>query len=138
MIDIVAMGELLIDFTPGGTNSKGMKMFTQNPGGAPANVLAMNARLGGKTAFIGKVGQDVSGAFLQDVLEENSIDTSGLVLNPTAPTTLAFVHLDEKGNRSFSFYRSPGVDQMLAPKEAALEQIQTFINEKEDVSSCKP
>ena len=59
MIDIVAMGELLIDFTPGGTNSKGMKMFTQNPGGAPVSVLAMNARLGGKTAFIGKVGQDV-------------------------------------------------------------------------------
>lgn len=54
MVDVVAMGELLIDFTPGGTNSKGMKMFTQNPGGAPANVLAMNARLGGETAFIGK------------------------------------------------------------------------------------
>lgn len=123
MIDIVAMGELLIDFTPGGINSKGMKMFTQNSDGAPANVLAMNARLGGKTAFIGKVGQDAFGAFLQDVLEENGIDTSGLVLNPTAPTTLAFVHLDEKGNRSFSFYRSPGADQMLAPKEAALNLI---------------
>ena len=109
MIDIVTMGELLIDFTPGGINSKGMKMFTQNPGGAPANVLAMNAHLGGKTAFIGKVGQDAFGVFLRDVLKENGIDTSGLVLDPTAPTTLAFVHLDEKGDRSFSFYRSPGV-----------------------------
>ncbi len=134
MIDVVAMGELLIDFTPDGTNSKGMKMFTQNPGGAPANVLAMNARLGGKTAFIGKVGQDASRAFLQDVLKGKG---SRLVVDPVTPATLAFVHLDEKGDRSFSFYRSPGVDQMLAPKEAALEQIQTFINEKEDVSSCK-
>lgn len=123
MIDIVAMGELLIDFTPGGINSKGMKMFTQNPGGAPANVLAMNTRLGGKTAFIGKVGQDAFGTFLCDVLKGNGIDTSGLVLDPAAPTTLAFVHLDEKGDRSFSFYRSPGADQMLTPKEVALNLI---------------
>ena len=123
MIDVVAMGELLIDFTPGGTNSKGMKMFTQNPGGAPANVLAMNARLGGKTAFIGKVGQDAFGTFLRDVLRGERIDTSGLVFDPVTPTTLAFVHLDEKGDRSFSFYRSPGADQMLAPKEVALSLI---------------
>ena len=123
MIDIVAMGDLLIDFTPGGTNSMGMKMFTQNPGGAPANVLAMNSRLGGKTAFIGKVGQDAFGVFLQDVLNGKGIDTSGLVLDPVTPTTLAFVHLDEKGDRSFSFYRSPGADQMLTPKEVALDLI---------------
>ena len=123
MTDIVAMGELLIDFTPGGTNSKGMKIFTQNPGGAPANVLAMNARLGGKAAFIGKVGQDTFGTFLRDVLIGEGIDTSGLVLDPTAPTTLAFVHLDEKGDRSFSFYRSPGADQMLTPEEVALHLI---------------
>lgn len=123
MIDVVAMGEFLIDFTPGGTNSKGMKMFTQNPGGAPANVLAMNARLGGKTAFIGKVGQDAFGAFLRDVLTGEGIDTSGLVSDPVTPTTLAFVHLDERGDRSFSFYRSPGADQMLMPKEAALHLI---------------
>lgn len=123
MVDVVAMGELLIDFTPGGINSKGMKMFTQNPGGAPANVLAMNARLGGKTAFIGKVGQDAFGVFLREVLKEKGIDTSGLVLDPVTPTTLAFVHLDEKGDRSFSFYRSPGADQMLTPKEIALSLI---------------
>lgn len=123
MVDVVAMGELLIDFTPGGTNSKGMKMFTQNPGGAPANVLAMNARLGGKTAFIGKVGQDAFGTFLRDVLRGEGIDTSGLVFDQVTPTTLAFVHLDEKGDRSFSFYRSPGADQMLTPKEVALSLI---------------
>ncbi len=123
MIDVVAMGELLIDFTPGGTNSKGMKMFIQNPGGAPANVLAMNARLGGKTAFIGKVGQDAFGAFLQDVLREKEINTSGLVFDPVTPTTLAFVHLDEKGDRSFSFCRAPGADQMLTSKEVALHLI---------------
>ena len=86
MTDIVAMGELLIDFTPGGTNSKGMKIFTQNPGGAPANVLAMNARLGGKAAFIGKVGQDTFGTFLRDVLIGEGIDTSGLVSDPVTPT----------------------------------------------------
>lgn len=123
MIDVVAMGELLIDFTPGGTNSKGMKMYTQNPGGAPANVLAMNARLGGKTAFISKVGRDGFGEFLQETLKENGIDTSGLVLDPAVLTTLAFVHLDEKGDRSFSFCRSPGADQMLTPKEVALNLI---------------
>lgn len=123
MIDVVAMGELLIDFTPGGTNSKGMKIFTQNPGGAPANVLAMNTRLGGKTTFIGKVGQDAFGMFLWEVLKGKGIDTSGLVFDPATPTTLAFVHLDEKGDRSFSFYRSPGADQMLTPKEVALHLI---------------
>lgn len=80
MFDVVALGESLIDFTPNGTNAQGIELFARNPGGAPANVLAMNARLGGKTAFIGKVGKDGFGDFLRQTLVESSIDVSGLVI----------------------------------------------------------
>ena len=92
-------------------------MFARNPGGAPANVLAMNARLGGKTAFIGKVGKDGFGDFLRQTLVESSIDVSGLVIDEKIPTTLAFVQLDSKGDRSFTFYRNPGADVMLTSAE---------------------
>ncbi len=113
MFDVTAIGELLIDFTPGGSNAGGDLLFARKPGGAPANVLAANSRLGGKTAFIGKVGNDAFGRFLRDVLEETEIDTSGLAVDSDIPTTLAFVQLDERGDRSFSFYRKPGADLML-------------------------
>lgn len=117
MFDVAALGESLIDFTPNGTNAQGMELFARNPGGAPANVLAMNARLGGKTAFIGKVGKDGFGDFLRRTLMENGIDVSGLVVDEKVPTTLAFVQLDSRGDRSFTFYRNPGADVMLAPDE---------------------
>jgi len=117
MFDVVAIGELLIDFTPEGKNDAGMHMFSRNPGGAPANVLAMNAILGGKTAFIGKVGQDEFGKFLRKTLEDAGIETSGLVMDEKVNTTLAFVHLFENGERSFSFYRNPGADMMLRWEE---------------------
>ena len=117
MFDVVALGESLIDFTPNGTNAQGIELFARNPGGAPANVLAMNARLGGKTAFIGKVGKDGFGDFLRQTLVESSIDVSGLVIDEKIPTTLAFVQLDSKGDRSFTFYRSPGADVMLTSAE---------------------
>ena len=107
MFDVVALGESLIDFTPNGTNAQGIELFARNPGGAPANVLAMNARLGGKTAFIGKVGKDGFGDFLRQTLVESGIDVSGLVIDEKIPTTLAFVQLDSKGDRSFTFYRNP-------------------------------
>ena len=123
MIDVTALGELLIDFTPEGKNAQGAALFSQNPGGAPANVLAMVARLGGRTAFIGKAGQDAFGRYLRQVLTERDIDASGLVLDGAVPTTLAFVHLDEKNDRSFTFYRSPGADQMLTAQEVSLELI---------------
>ena len=99
MFDVVALGESLIDFTPNGTNAQGIELFARNPGGAPANVLAMNARLGGKTAFIGKVGKDGFGDFLRQTLVESGIDVSGLVIDEKIPTTLAFVQLDSKGDR---------------------------------------
>lgn len=117
MFDITAIGEVLIDFTPEGTAGNGVLLLQRNPGGAPANALAMASRWGCETAFIGKAGADVFGVFLRDVLEENAIDVSGLVLDPAYPTTLAFVHIDPKGERSFTFYRNPGADIMLAPGE---------------------
>ena len=113
MFDITALGEILIDFTPSGKNDAGMPLYAQNPGGAPANVLAQAALLGSSAAFIGKVGRDGFGTFLEGVLRKNGIDTCGLVASEEAHTTLAFVQLDESGERSFSFYRKPGADILL-------------------------
>lgn len=111
--DVAAVGELLIDFTPAGFDASGDQLFAKKPGGAPANVLAAVSKLGGKTAFIGKVGNDMFGRFLRKTLSGIRIDTSGLVVDPIVPTTLAFVQFDEKGDRSFRFYRNPGADIML-------------------------
>lgn len=123
MIDIVSLGEILIDFTPNGTNVQGIALFARNPGGAPANVLAMNSKLGGTSAFIGKIGNDAFGAYLKDTLNSHNIDTSGLVTDSEVPTTLAFVQLDKSGDRSFSFYRNPGADMMLNTNEVKKELI---------------
>ena len=123
MIDIAAIGEILIDFTPSGKNGQGADLFAKNPGGAPANVLAMAARLGGKTAFIGKVGRDTFGNFLRSVLVQNRIGSSGLAEDEAVPTTLAFVQLDENGDRSFTCYRNPGADRMLTAQEVKTELI---------------
>lgn len=117
MCDVVALGELLIDFTPSGKSDKGNALFECNPGGAPANVLSALARLGKKTRFIGKVGNDNFGIFLKNTLDENKINTESLSFSQDVKTTLAFVHLDEKGDRSFSFYRKPGADIMLNEEE---------------------
>ncbi|MGE5704528.1 MAG: carbohydrate kinase family protein [Clostridia bacterium] len=117
MFDVVALGELLIDFTPAGESTAGSPLFEQNPGGAPANVLVALAQFGKRTAFIGKVGQDPFGMYLRSVLLGKQIHVDGLVLSHDAPTTLAFVHLDASGERSFSFYRNPGADQLLEAGE---------------------
>lgn len=117
MVDLVALGECLIDFTPSGTNELGAPLFACNPGGAPANVLAMYTKLGGQTAFIGKVGRDGFGDFLEGVLRGAGIGLSGLLRSDDVHTTLAFVQLDEKGDRTFSFYRKPGADVCLTPDE---------------------
>lgn len=127
MYDVVAIGELLIDFTPNGKNETGIPLFGCNPGGAPANVLAMNAILGGKTAFIGKVGKDNFGEYLRHTLENAGIDATGLVSDSVVPTTLAFVHLNEHGDRSFSFYRSPGADLMLTAREVNRDIIKNAV-----------
>ena len=120
MYDITALGELLIDFTPCGTSEAGRQLFEQNPGGAPANVLVSVSRLGQKAAFIGKVGDDMHGALLKKTLEENNVDTSGLIVDPNVFTTLAFVTLTD-GERNFSFARKPGADTQLRKEEVNLE-----------------
>jgi fructokinase len=113
MYDITALGELLIDFTPSGVNELGIALFGRNPGGGVANVLAMNAKLGGRTAFIGKVGDDEFGRYLEKNLAGAGIATAGLIRDPAYLTTLAIVQLSETGDRSFSFYRREGADLML-------------------------
>ncbi len=117
MDQITALGELLIDFTESGISKGGMKLFERNPGGAVANVLAAAARLGERTAFIGKVGNDMHGMFLKATLESAGIDTKGLVMSNDFFTTLAFVALSETGERTFSFARKPGADTQLTAGE---------------------
>jgi fructokinase len=120
-MDIIAVGELLIDFTPE-LSVKEHRYFA-NPGGAPCNFLTMASAVGVKTGFIGKVGDDAFGHFLKKVIEEKGIDTKGLVLSETLNTTLAFVHLDENGERSFSFYRKGCADVGLRQEEVDLNLI---------------
>ena len=110
MTDILAVGEILIDLTQNGVNEQGIPKFDANPGGAPANLAVAAARLGAKTAFIGKVGRDSFGDFLRSTLEENGVDASGLVTDSVQHTTLAVVTVDKSGERSFSFYRDPSAD----------------------------
>ncbi|SFA98623.1 carbohydrate kinase family protein [Clostridium frigidicarnis] len=123
MFDVTAIGEILIDFTPVGVNEQGYKVFCQNPGGAPANVLVANSKFGGKTAFIGKVGNDSFGKFLIKTLKDANVSTEGIIVDEEVNTTLAFVHLDTNGDRSFSFYRKPGADMMLNSNEINEELI---------------
>lgn len=120
MFDIVALGELLIDFTPNGFSDSGMHLFEQNAGGAPANMLTACSKFGLKTGFIGKVGADMHGYFLKSTLEKQGIDTTGIVIDPNVFTTLAFVDLLENGERIFSFSRKPGADTQLNEKELNL------------------
>lgn len=116
-IDICAVGELIADFTPCGLSPQGMPRFTCNPGGAPGNVMACISRLGGTAAFIGKVGRDRFGSFLKNSLKAAGVDTRGVIEAQEANTTLAFVHLDEDGDRSFSFYRKNSADILLRRDE---------------------
>ena len=121
-IDLVALGELLIDFTQVGSSPDGRELFERNPGGAPANVLAAATRLGLSTEFVGKVGADLQGAFLRRTLERCGVGTAGLVEDAGAFTTMAFVEVDDRtGDRSFSFARKPGADAMLGPDEVSPE-----------------
>lgn len=122
---VVALGELLIDFTESGVSPQGNPMLEANPGGAPCNVLAMLSKLGTSTAFIGKVGKDQFGRMLRQRIEEIGIDASYLYEDEKVHTTLAFVHTYEDGDRDFSFYRNPGADMMLTEDEIPEELIRT-------------
>lgn len=123
MFDVVALGELLIDFTPVGKSEKDNDLYECNPGGAPANVLAVLAKLERKTAFIGKVGKDSFGTLLKGVLDKNNISSKGLKFSDDVNTTITFVSLDNSGDRAFMFYRKPGADMMLKEDEIDYELI---------------
>ena len=115
--DVVALGELLIDFAPQSVNESGYPVLSANPGGAPGNFLAALTEYGCKTAMIGKVGDDTFGRLLVKTMADAGIETKGILADPDVFTTLAFVSLDASGNRDFSFARKPGADTCLTPEE---------------------
>lgn len=121
--DVIALGELLIDFTQNGLSEQGNGLFEANPGGAPCNVLSMLNNLGKKTSFIGKVGNDQFGKALKKALEELGIGTENLLMDNEVHTTLALVHTFADGDRDFSFYRNPGADMMLTVDELNLDLV---------------
>ena len=120
MTDITSIGEILIDLTQTGVNGAGVPVFAANPGGAPANLAVAASRLGAKTAFLGKVGQDGFGSYLRQVLEENGVDTGGLH-SGSQPTSMAIVSVDGTGERSFRFLRS--ADRDISAEEVDEEQV---------------
>ena len=121
--DVTALGELLIDFTMNGESGQGNPLFEANPGGAPCNVLAMLQKLGKRTAFIGKVGNDMFGNLLEERVRSTGINLDGLKKDEYVHTTLAFVRTLADGDRDFSFYRSPGADMMLTEEEVDVQLI---------------
>lgn len=121
--DVVALGELLIDFTCVSADADGYPTMAAHPGGAPANFLAAVTKFGGKTALLGKVGTDTFGRLLTGTLEQAGIETHGIVASSDVFTTLAFVTLDEHGDREFAFSRKPGADTQLRFSELELPLI---------------
>ena len=117
LFDVVALGELLVDFTQNGRSEQGNLLFEANPGGAPANVLAMLRKLGKRCAFVGKVGRDSFGELLAGTVRDAGVDVRALSWDAEIPTTLAVVHTLPGGDRDFSFYRKPGADIMLREDE---------------------
>lgn len=115
--DVTALGELLVDFALKGTDEDGYPTLAANPGGAPGNFLAALSACGRKTAFLGRVGEDNFGSLLLNTLEKTGIETRGIQVDPHTFTTLAFVTLDGKGERAFSFARKPGADTQLRWEE---------------------
>ena len=117
MYDVIALGELLIDFASKSVDAAGYPTMAANPGGAPGNFLAALNAYGKKTAFLGKVGDDAFGHLLLGTMNQAGIETKGILVDPTVFTTLAFVTFDETGDRSFSFARKPGADTQLTWEE---------------------
>ena len=122
-MDVVALGELLIDFACLTTDSEGYPTMAAHPGGAPANFMAALTKFGAKTALIGKVGTDAFGKMLLGTLEQAGISTQGMISTDEVFTTLAFVTFDDQGDRSFSFSRKPGADTCLSFEEIDLSLI---------------
>ena len=123
MIDVVALGELLIDFATLNTDSEGYPTMAAHPGGAPANFLAALTKFGASTALLGKVGSDTFGKLLISTLKHAGIETRGLVVTDDVFTTLAFVTFDQHGDREFAFSRKPGADTCMTFEELDLSLI---------------
>ncbi|MGN1346478.1 MAG: carbohydrate kinase [Eubacteriales bacterium] len=123
MYDLVALGEILIDFSPDGADERGYAKYIQNPGGAVANVAAVLARYGAKAALVGKVGEDLFGEYLHRYFGELGVDCRGMISDPEYNTTLAFVSLKEDGERDFAFYRRHEADLRLQPDEVPYEML---------------
>ena len=121
MYDITTFGEILIDFTSQNVNEDGQMLYARNPGGAPANVAVAASRLGAHTAFIGKAGKDMHGEFLRSVLKKENVDTQGMLLDKKYFTTLAFVEVNDAGERTFSFARKPGADTRIQKEEIDID-----------------
>ena len=119
--DVIALGELLIDFAPVSKSESGYPVLAAQPGGAPGNFLAALNKYGCRTGMIGKVGEDMFGRLLLGTLRSAGIDTRGILTDAGVFTTMAFVSLDESGNRDFSFARKPGADTCLKPEEVDAE-----------------
>ena len=129
MYDVIALGELLIDFASKSVDAAGYPTMAANPGGAPGNFLAALNAYGAKTAFLGKVGDDTFGHLLLNTVGQAGIETKGIVVDPEVFTTLAFVTFDDKGDRSFSFARKPGADTQLRWEEvdtSLIDQTKVF------------
>ena len=122
-MDIVTIGEVLIDLTQTGRDERGIPQFAANPGGAPANLAVAAAKLGAQTTFIGKVGEDAFGRYLTEVLQENKVDTHYMVTDAAHPSTMAVVSVDAAGERDFSFYRSANADVMLSKEDIPEEAL---------------
>ena len=123
MYDVVALGELLIDFAPVSKDENGYPTLAANAGGAPPNFLAALSKYGAKTALFCKVGTDAFGKLLVQTLIDIGVDTAGVIEDDSVFTTLAFVTLDDTGDRSFSFARKPGADTCIRFDELDLSFI---------------
>ena len=123
MYDVIALGELLIDFASKSVDAAGYPTMAANPGGAPGNFLAALNAYGKKTAFLGKVGDDAFGHLLLGTMNQAGIETKGILVDPTVFTTLAFVTFDESGDRKFAFSRKPGADTCICYEELDLSLI---------------
>lgn len=123
MYDLVTLGEILIDFSPDGTDSRGFAKYIQNPGGAVANVAAVFGRYGANVALIGKVGDDMFGTYLRRYFTDLGVDCRGIVTDPDYNTTLAFVSLNDDGERDFAFYRRHEADLRISPAEIAPDML---------------
>lgn len=124
VFDVIALGEVIVDFTQVGISENGQALYERNPGGAPANMIAMCAALGLNCAFVGSVGADAQGLFLRDVLSNAHVNIDGLINTDDAFTTLSFVQIDPMtGERSFAFARTPGADTQLKVDKVDLNRI---------------